>query len=172
VKYLHILLAITLCAVAFGVAQADEPVNAGDVVVPPPRPQAAPAQAAPAEKPVTAVAPPIVSIGSTSVGLGIGVQWGEGTLQYEGRNHDFSVKGLNIGELGASRSLAIGEVHNLDNLEDFGGNYVAVEAAAAAGSGKSALTMRNAKGVVITVTSDETGGRLQLGPEGLRIAID
>ena len=104
--------------------------------------------------------------------MGIGLQWGEGTLQFEGRNHGFSVKGLSVGDVGAARSLALGEVHNLHDLDDFEGNYVAVEAGAAAGSGKSALAMRNAKGVVITVTSDEEGGRLQLGPQGLRIAID
>jgi hypothetical protein len=160
-----------LCSIAFGTVQADEPVDKEEVVVPPPRPRAAPA-AVKVEEPVSAPAPPFVSFESKSVGVGVGVQWGEGKLQFEGRNHGFSVKGVSVGDIGASHSSSFGEVHNLNDISDFAGNYVAVEAGAAAGPGKSALAMRNAKGVVITVTSDEEGGRLQLGPQGLRIAID
>jgi len=161
-----------LCSIAFGTVQADEPVDKEEVVVPPPRPRAAPAVVTPVEEPVSAAPRPFVSFESNSVGLGVGVQWGEGNLQFEGRNHGFSVKGVSVGDVGASHSVAFGEVHNLNDISDFAGNYVAVEAGAAAGSGKSALAMRNSKGVVITVTSDEEGGRLQLGPQGLRIAID
>ena len=60
---------------------------------------------------------------------------------------------------------------NLTNLADFEGRYLAVGAGAAAGVGASALTMRNEKGVVISVKSSLRGGRLTLGPEGLRIAL-
>ena len=167
-KYLTILLAILMGALLCGgVAYADEPVDDTEVVVPPPRKPAPPPKA----EPVTAPAPAMVSLTSRAVAVGIGLQWGEGTLSFEGRNYDFSVKGLSVGDLGASSSVALGDVSNLERIEDFAGTYMAVSAGAAAGPGRSTVTMRNEHGVVIRLDADQTGGRLTLGAEGLRVAM-
>jgi hypothetical protein len=155
-------------------ALADE-VGGEDIRVPT-RPTPAPAAARPvtpaAPAPVTAPPPPFVSLESTSIAAGVGFSWGGGTLTFEGRPHSFSAKGLTLGGLGASTASGIGDVSNLERLDDFEGTYVAVGAGAAAGAGASAVTMRNEHGVVITLRSDLQGAQLNLGAEGVSIALD
>ena len=76
-----------------------------------------------------------------------------------------------LGDLGVSRIDAEGVVANLEDVSDFAGRYVAVEAGAAAGKGVSTLTMRNEKGVVITLESNLTGAQLTLGGQALEIEL-
>ncbi len=78
-----------------------------------------------------------VTIESKSVALGIGASWGDGKLNYEGKTHDFSVKGLSVIDLGVSKVSARGKVFNLKKLEDFSGTYAAAQAGAAVGGGMS-----------------------------------
>ena len=108
---------------------------------------------------------------TTSIAAGIGVSWGDGTLTFQGRDYDFELKGISLIDLGASSSVSVGDVQNLENLADFEGTYVAVEAAGAAGSGASAVTMRNENGVVITLNSELQGVQLALATQGLRITL-
>ncbi len=121
--------------------------------------------------PVSAAPPPRVEFTSNVVAAGIGLRWGQGSLWLDGETHLFSVKGLSVGDLGISRGNAIGDVQNLHDLSDFAGRYVAIQAGAAAGIGVSKVTMRNDKGVVITLRGDLQGVQLTLGGEGLTIAM-
>lgn len=145
----------------------------GENINVPSRPRAAPKPmaSAPAEAPVTAAPPPFVSLESTRIAAGVGISWGDGTLNFEGRPYPFSLKGLALGDLGASTANAVGDVRNLERVSDFEGTYVAVTAGGAAGMGASALTMRNEHGVVISLRSDLSGVQLSLGAEGLSIAL-
>jgi hypothetical protein len=163
-----IAIGIGMSLMPLAAAQADT-VEGEDIVVPP---TPAPAPAVVQEKPVSAPPPAWVEIERRSVAAGIGFSWGDGTITFEGHPHAFSVKGLSVGDLGASRLSGLGDVQNLERIEDFAGTYMAVEASIAAGPGASALTMRNEHGVVITLRSDVQGAQLTLGPEGLRIALD
>jgi hypothetical protein len=43
-----------------------------------------------------------VSVETTSVAAGIGYQWGEGILTYEGKEYKFKVKGLSVIDVGIS----------------------------------------------------------------------
>ena len=157
-----IALGIGLSMVSISAVQADE--VGGERIAVPRRGQK--------EKPVTAAPPPWVQIQSTAIAAGVGIRWGEGTLSFEGESYAFSIKGVSLGDLGASSLSAVGNVGNLEKISDFEGTYVAVEAGVAAGAGVSAQTMRNEKGVVITLRSDVRGAQLTLGAEGLRIALD
>ena len=121
--------------------------------------------------PVSAAPPPRVQLTSKVVAAGIGLRWGQGSLWFDGETHLFSVKGLSVGDLGISRVNAIGDVQNLHNLSECAGRYVAIQAGAAAGIGVSKVTMRNDKGVVITLRGDLQGVQLTLGGEGLTIAM-
>jgi len=161
-----IAIGIGLSLISISAAWADE-VGGEDIVVPS---RAAPAKAM--EKPVTAPPPAWVEFERTSVAAGLGIHWGGGTLQFEGRDYGFSVKGVSLGDLGASKLSALGDVRHLDNISDFAGTYVAVGAGIAAGPGVSAVTMRNEHGVVISLRSDLQGAQLTLGAEGLRIALE
>ena len=159
------------CALTFlplAVALADEP-GAGDVIMI--QKERAVVAAVPAEEPVSAPPPPFVELESTAIAAGIGARFGEGTLLVAGQEHPFTVKGLTLGDLGVSRISASGGVENLDDISDFEGRYVALEAGAAAGVGVSTLTMRNEKGVVITLDSDVKGAQLTLGAQGLSVEL-
>jgi hypothetical protein len=168
------IIVAALAALLFipALASADEAGPADDVVVPAPRSQPVPAQRSqPAPKPVTAAPPSFVRLKTTSIAAGIGISWGDGSLTFEGRNYDFELKGVSLIDLGASSSVSVGDVHNLENLADFEGTYVAVGAAGAAGAGASAVTMRNENGVVITLNSELQGVQLALATQGLRITL-
>jgi hypothetical protein len=124
------------------------------------------------EQPVTAPPPPFVEFDTTSIAAGIGARFGDGTLLVGGEEHTFSVKGVSLGDVGVARISGSGHVKNLENVSDFEGRYVAVEAGASAGVGVSTVTMRNEKGVVITLESDVKGVQLVLGAKGLNISLD
>jgi hypothetical protein len=115
------------------------------------------------EEPVTAAPPAFVKLGSTSIA---------GTLTVEGEQHAFSVKGISLLDVGISTMNAEGAVENLENVADFAGRYVAVEAGAAMGIGASTIRMQNENGVIIALTSKRKGVQLTLGAEGVSIALD
>ena len=124
------------------------------------------------EEPVTAAPPAFVEMQSRTIAAGIGARIGDGTLLVDGQAHPFSLKGISLGDIGASSMTALGPVMNLTSIEDFSGTYVAVEAGAAAGSGVATLTMRNQHGVVITLESDVTGVQLTLAGQALSIELN
>ena len=121
---------------------------------------------------VTAAPPAFVKLDSTSLAAGIGISWGKGTLVMDGERHGFSVSGVSLGDVGISTMNATGAVENLENLADFAGNYLAVEAGATLGIGASTIRLRNDKGVVLALTSKRQGVQLTLAAEGVRISLD
>lgn len=122
--------------------------------------------------PVTAPPPAFVELQRSSIGAGIGISWGHGTLSFEGNSYAFSVKGLSVGDVGAAKIIAEGAVENMESLSDFAGTYVAVEAGATAGKGVSSLTMMNEHGVTISLASQREGLGLTLGAQGFKVALD
>ncbi|HTY78144.1 MAG TPA: EipA family protein [Candidatus Bathyarchaeia archaeon] len=112
-----------------------------------------------------------VSIESKSVALGVGVSWGDGKLRFKGKTHTFSIKGLSVVDLGVSKVTATGKVYHLNKLEDFNGNFAASEAGAAVGGGMSAIALKNQNGVVMELTSTQTGVKLTLAAEGLEVKL-
>jgi hypothetical protein len=159
------LMSVALVSVSFSAVQADE-MGGESIPVP------APAVVVVEEEPVTAPPPPFVTLESRSIAAGVGISWGDGVISFEGQRHAFSVAGLSLGDLGVAKLISEGAVSNLDELADFEGHYVAVEAGAAAGVGASVVSMRNQNGVVINLKSEVEGVQLSLGPEGLRITLD
>jgi hypothetical protein len=108
---------------------------------------------------------------SKSVALGAGVSWGDGALTFQGKDYPFSVSELSLLDLGASSVNGTGKVYNLNNLADFSGNYVATQATFALAGGGGELTMTNSKGVVIALTSQESGTQLTAGPAGISLKL-
>ena len=113
----------------------------------------------------------MLKLKSKSVALGAGVSWGDGVLTFQGRDYPFNVSELSLLDLGASSVNATGRVYNLNNLADFSGNYVATQATFAVAGGSGELTMTNAKGVVIELTSQESGTQLTAGPAGISLKL-
>src|SRR5258705_2931915 len=73
-----------------------------------------------------------------AVAAGIGYVWGDGSFTFAGQQHQFTMSGVTIVDVGATRISATGEVYHLKNLSDFDGNYVALSAGAAALGGADA----------------------------------
>lgn len=112
-----------------------------------------------------------VSIDSTTVALGVGVQWGGGVLKFNGKEYAFKVNGLSVLDIGVSGVSATGEVYHLEKVEDFPGTYSAVEASIVVGGGVGAVAMKNQNGVVMKLTSTKQGVQLKLAPEGIKVQM-
>jgi len=112
-----------------------------------------------------------VSIESTSIAAGIGVSWGDGKLNFKGKDYPFSVEGLSLVDWGISKVNATGDVYNLTDTSKFAGTYVAAEAGLTLAGGMGGMVLRNANGVIIHLRSVSQGAQLQLGTSGLMIKM-
>jgi len=112
-----------------------------------------------------------VTFSGGAVAIGVGYQWGSGTLTYRGQQYPFKASGISVVDVGVSRVSGSGTVHNLRNLGDFSGNYVAVSAGATLAGGGSIGTLRNQNGVVIDGVTTSQGVRLTLAPGGVNITL-
>ena len=112
-----------------------------------------------------------VTLASKAVALGIGVSWGDGTLTFGGKTYPFSVEGLSVADLGVSNVTTSGEVFNLKNVADFSGNFVAGEAGIAIGGGPNDQILKNQNGVVLRLHGTQTGARLTLAAQGVKLTI-
>jgi hypothetical protein len=98
---------------------------------------------------------------------------GGGTLEFEGKTHKFSVKGLGVGGFGASRLSATGEVYGLKKLEDFSGPYAELRTGWAIGDfGKGRFWLRNANGVYLKIEGKRQGAQVGVGAEAVLITLD
>ena len=102
-----------------------------------------------------------------SVAVGIGVNWGSGTLSYHGKEYPVDVKGLSVGDVGVTKIEASGSVYNLSNLDDFDGNYTAVGAGLTVAGGAGAAAMKNQHGVTVELVSTTQGVRVAVGGAGV-----
>jgi hypothetical protein len=112
-----------------------------------------------------------VSIESTSIAAGVGVSWGDGKLNFKGKDYPFSVDGLSLVDWGISKVNATGDVYNLTDVSKFAGTYVAAEAGLTLAGGMGGMVLRNSNGVVIHLRSVSQGAQLQLGTSGLIIKM-
>jgi hypothetical protein len=112
-----------------------------------------------------------VAMSGGSVAAGIGYSWGGGTLTYQGQQYSFTVNGLSIGDVGITDIQAAGTVSHLNQVQDFSGNYTALQAGLTVAGGGSVMTMQNQNGVVVTVTSTTRGLDADFGAGGVSIAL-
>ena len=112
-----------------------------------------------------------VTFSGAAVAVGIGFQWGGGTLTYQGQQYSFKASGLSVVDVGVSRATGVGTVRNLRNVADFSGNYVSASAGATVAGGGSATTLRNQNGVVIDGLATTQGARFTLAPGGVSITL-
>ncbi len=114
-----------------------------------------------------------VEVESKAVALGIGIEWGSGTLtMYDGSTHEFKVQGLSVVDVGISSVQACGaSVPPQPIRRTFAGTYFAGTAGATLVGGGSVMTMKNDKGVVMHLQSKQEGVRLTLAAEGLKVEL-
>jgi hypothetical protein len=102
----------------------------------------------------------ILRLSGGSFALGIGFNWGSGTLTYKGKDYPVKVKGLSVGKVGATGVSIHGEVFNLQHLQDFNGHYNfggAGMRGVTVGGGKAGTVMTNQAGVMIRVSTTQKG---------------
>jgi hypothetical protein len=112
-----------------------------------------------------------VTLETKSIAVGVGVSWGEGTLEYRGKKYKFSVDGLSVADLGVSKVTAKGEVKNLKKLEDFAGNYVTAAVGAVAGGGAGVAALKNQNGVEMALSATAKGIEFKLATAGVEIKL-
>lgn len=97
---------------------------------------------------------------------------GGGKLHYNGKTYHFTVGGLGLGGIGASKMEAIGQVYNLMKLEDFPGAYGQARYGFAAGTESAgSMWLQNPNGVVIELKTKREGLALSLGADAVYIAF-
>jgi outer membrane immunogenic protein len=112
-----------------------------------------------------------VTIRGGWAGLGVGANWGDGVLTYEGHEYPFSLEGLSIGNLGAAGFTASGTVHDLRRAEDFNGRYENSKSGGTLVADRSAVTMRNENGVTVDLVVASAGFKLAFRLGGIRADI-
>lgn len=106
-----------------------------------------------------------------NIAIGVGVTWGEGTLNYQGKTYKFSIKGLSLVDLGVSDVEAKGNVYNLKKIQDFEGDYSSAKVGAAVAKGKALIQLANDNKVVINLTAIQQGIRFTVAPGGMKIKL-
>ena len=112
-----------------------------------------------------------VMLESKSVAVGVGVSWGDGTLEYKGKKYPFTVQGLSVVDLGVSKVSAQGDVTNLKKVEDFAGTYTAAGAGGAVGGGMAVAALKNQNGVEMKLTATTQGVKFALAGAGVTVKL-
>jgi len=106
----------------------------------------------------------IACIGSAAVG--------GGTLFFRGRSYPFTINGLGVGGIGASKIKATGDVYQLARVSDLEGVYGQVRLGwALADQGNGRLWLQNDKGVVLRLRTKREGLMLAAGADAVRIQL-
>ena len=109
-----------------------------------------------------------------SVAVGVGFSSGNGTLSYRGKDYPVKVKGLSVGKVGITNSSAYGEVFNLKSLKDFNGHYdigARGTRGVTIGAGKSGTLMTNQAGVIVRVSSTQSGAAVNVTGGGVDMQL-
>ncbi len=112
-----------------------------------------------------------VTLESKSVAVGVGVSWGDGILEYQGKKYTFTVEGLSVLDLGVAKVSARGEVKNLKKPEDFNGNYALVGTGAGVGGGAGAALLKNQNGVEMALVATGQGVKLSIAQGGVGVKL-
>jgi hypothetical protein len=126
------------------------------------------------KKPEERVPSGLVTVNLKSVALGVGANFGDGVLTYQGRNYPFSISGLSLVDIGISSFTGAGKVYDLRSPGDLTGTYAAGQATFAIAGGATAMSMKNDKGVNIVILKNEgqeSGTQLSVGPAGMKITM-
>jgi hypothetical protein len=67
-----------------------------------------------------------VTIETTAVAIGVGFNWGDGVLYFQGKEYPFKVKGVSIVDIGIAKVSAVGDVYHLKTVDDFSGTFSAI----------------------------------------------
>lgn len=97
---------------------------------------------------------------------------GGGRLMFKGKTYPFSIGGLGLAGIGASKLHATGTVYRLKNVRDFEGAYAQASYGAAVGNvGTGELLLQNDKGVYMRLRAQKKGLALSLGGDAVVVGF-
>ena len=96
---------------------------------------------------------------------------GQGTINYQGKTHAFSIHGVGVGGSGLQTITATGDVYNLDSLSDFPGTYTGPRSGYTLLKGKMHAKLTNDKGVILYLTGHTQGIASSTGADTIEIKI-
>ena len=98
---------------------------------------------------------------------------GGGKLTFDGKEYPFKLGGLSLGaNIGVSRMAAVGQVYDMKNVEDFAGTYVKLDGSVALGGGVGGMTLKNEKGVIMSLNGTTQGLQFNIGASGVSVYFD
>ncbi len=98
---------------------------------------------------------------------------GNGTLFYKGKAYPFTIGGLGIGGVGASKLEATGDVYNLPAVNLFPGAYAQGRYGFVVGSTSGGdLWLQNESGVVMHLRAKREGLMLSLGGDAMVVSMN
>ena len=104
-------------------------------------------------------------------GFIVGVGGGSGTLNFQGKNYQLSVGGINVGTIGASAVELVGTAENLRTAADIAGAYTQGSAALAIVGGGRVAELQNTNGVVLKVKGPAIGLEASLSLSGMTVSM-
>ena len=113
-----------------------------------------------------------ISLSAQGAAAGVGYTWGDGVLNFHGRQYHFTINGVSIADVGYSRVTGRGRVYHLKDVKDFSGTYVASTGQATAGNASiGGQILQNANGVQIRVDQVSRGARLEGSVDGIKLTL-
>ncbi len=112
-----------------------------------------------------------VTIVAKAAALGVGYEWGDGTLYYNRHRYHFSVRGVSVADVGFSRIVGHGRVYDLHRLADFSGTYGAATGEATLVNGLGGQVLKNGQGVEIRIDDVTKGARLSGSADGIQLEL-
>jgi hypothetical protein len=114
-----------------------------------------------------------VQFSGNSVAVGVGYTWAKGVLTFNGHDYPFKAKGLSVLGVGAEKITGQAEVYHLTKASDFAGVYAAAAAGGSvADAGGGTAVLRNRKGVVVRVHTQDKGLALNIAASGVGVTLD
>jgi hypothetical protein len=112
-----------------------------------------------------------LTVSGFSVAAGVGYTRGDGLLHFNDKEYPFAVNGLSVVDVGISHFDGVGDVYNLQRVQDFPGTYVSAGAGATVAGGGEVVVLQNQKGVRILFHSATQGLKLNLSADGVAVAL-
>lgn len=112
-----------------------------------------------------------VQLKISKAGFIVGVGGGSGTLAFKGKRYRLSIGGVSVGTIGVSSMDLVGTATNLRTAGDIAGTYSAASASVAVAGGARTATLRNSKGVVLTLRGKQVGLEASMSLSGLTISL-
>ncbi len=112
-----------------------------------------------------------VTIIAHSAAVGVGYDWGNGTLTYRHHTYHFQLKGVTVAAVGFSSIVGHGRVYNLHRLGDFTGTYASSTGAVTAGKGIGGEFLVNGQGVQLRIDDVTRGAELSGSADGIQISL-